>query len=250
MFSKLKSKRLLKIVAASKKLKAGSANYRAYVGPAKQFDFMGASQFMLLFMLGLREEHKLLDIGCGSLRAGKFFIQYLLPEKYYGHEPNQWLWKRAFEAETGECVKSIKRPKFSDEGETDFTTFGTSFDYIVAQSVLSHMGENLFNDLVSKIPNVLNPGGQFLFTVLDEKTGAYSRLPTGSQFKGWRYPGCVGYSVSEVLGKCEEAGLFVQRIDWFHPRQSWYRAVGNKEELLDEDQLLELKTGRPLNYDE
>ena len=39
----------------SKQLRAGSEHYRAYVGPPKQYDFMGATQFALLFLLGLRE---------------------------------------------------------------------------------------------------------------------------------------------------------------------------------------------------
>lgn len=53
--------------------------YRGYVGPEAQYDLMGATQFRLLCTLGLREHHTLLDFGCGSLRAGRLFIPYLLP---------------------------------------------------------------------------------------------------------------------------------------------------------------------------
>lgn len=91
-------------IDASKSMRAGSDNYRAYVGPPAQFDFMGATQFALLFALGLREEHKLLDIGCGSLRAGRFLLHYLLPEKYHAVEPNSWTWKTAIEEEIGSDV--------------------------------------------------------------------------------------------------------------------------------------------------
>jgi hypothetical protein len=70
-------------------LTAGSeAHYSAYVGPPREYDFMGATQFRLLTTLGLRETHRLLDFGCGSLRAGRFLIPYLLPAHYYGVEPN------------------------------------------------------------------------------------------------------------------------------------------------------------------
>jgi hypothetical protein len=55
-------------------LPAGAAHYRAYVGPPDRFDFMSATQFSLLFALGLREVHRVLDFGCGSLRLGRLLI--------------------------------------------------------------------------------------------------------------------------------------------------------------------------------
>jgi hypothetical protein len=78
-------------VEATLALAGGSRHFRAYVGPPGQFDFMGATQFRLLTTLGLREHHSLLDFGCGSLRAVRLLIPYLLPGRYYGLEPNRWL---------------------------------------------------------------------------------------------------------------------------------------------------------------
>jgi len=51
-------------------LETGSKHYRAFVGPPDKYDLVSAMQFNLLTSLGLRECHHLLDIGCGSLRAG------------------------------------------------------------------------------------------------------------------------------------------------------------------------------------
>jgi hypothetical protein len=45
---------------------AGDPEHRAVVGPFDQYDVMGATQIALLFALGLRQTHRLLDIGCGS----------------------------------------------------------------------------------------------------------------------------------------------------------------------------------------
>ncbi|MFP8873463.1 MAG: hypothetical protein VCB42_02780, partial [Myxococcota bacterium] len=72
-------------------LEPGSEHYTAYVGPPRDYDSMGATQFRLLCTLGLREHHRLLDFGCGSLRAGRFLIPYLKPGHYHGVEPNRWL---------------------------------------------------------------------------------------------------------------------------------------------------------------
>ena len=69
----------------------GSHHYRAFVGSSWLYDLVAATQFNLLTALGLREYHYLLDIGCGSLRGGRLFIPYLLPNRYFGIEPESWL---------------------------------------------------------------------------------------------------------------------------------------------------------------
>ncbi len=65
-------------------LKPGDPHYRAYVGPPLEYDLVGASQFRLLTTLGLRAGHRCLDLGCGSLRAGRLLIPYLDPGNYFG----------------------------------------------------------------------------------------------------------------------------------------------------------------------
>jgi len=44
---------------------------------------MGILQYEFLLHAGLKCEDKLLDIGCGSLRAGNYFIRYLNDGKPY-----------------------------------------------------------------------------------------------------------------------------------------------------------------------
>ncbi|MBT4097695.1 MAG: hypothetical protein HOM68_24545 [Gemmatimonadetes bacterium] len=51
-------------------LAPGSQHYRAFIGPAEDYDLVSAMSFGLLTTLGLRQHHSLLDIGCGSLRNG------------------------------------------------------------------------------------------------------------------------------------------------------------------------------------
>lgn len=48
--------------------KPGDHHYRAYVGPPQDYDFIAAMTFNLATTVGLRQHHRLLDIGCGSLR--------------------------------------------------------------------------------------------------------------------------------------------------------------------------------------
>jgi cyclopropane fatty-acyl-phospholipid synthase-like methyltransferase len=233
-------------IRQSKTLKPGQEHYRAYVGPPGQYDFMGATQFSLLFHLGLREEHTLLDVGCGSMRCGRYAIQYLLPDRYHGIEPNTWLWQSAFEKEIGSDLIDLKRPVFSTNADFEFGHFLTSFDFIVAQSIFSHTGRDLLTKALGSAAKTLEDKGQFLFTVLDETTPHFDHLADLSTKSGWIYPKCVVIRRSEIEAMCEQAGLHVQALPWFHPRQRWYRAVSDADLLLSSAQFTQLGTGRPL----
>ncbi|MEZ5776739.1 MAG: class I SAM-dependent methyltransferase [Paracoccaceae bacterium] len=227
-------------VARTRETRAGDPNHRAYVGPPQQYDFMGATQFRLMTALGMREDHRLLDIGCGSLRAGKLFIQYLLPDRYFGIEPNGWLIEDAKRLEIGADIFAIKRPRFDGNDAMRFDVFGETFDYVVAQSIFSHTGADVFGKALAAAQAVLAPRGQFLFTV------HYRGNEAGMSARGWFYPKCVRFSDSEVRDLCRSAGLHVQPLAWFHPRQRWFRAVADPAMLLDRAQIAALGEGRVL----
>lgn len=203
----------------------GEGGHRSYVGPPDQYDFMGATQFRLLTGLGLREDSYMLDFGCGSLRAGRLLMFYLRPGRYFGIEPNAWLIEAARKSEIGEDAFAIRRPRFDHNAEMRMDVFGRSFDFIVAQSILSHTGGDLLDRVLTNAAGVLSPGGQFLFTVLDESVGMWRQLEPGRDTEGWIYPGCVSFARDDVCASAAAAGLKAEPLDWFHPRQRWYRAT-------------------------
>ena len=55
------------------------------------WDKIGKLQFDFLKKMGLRSEHYFLDVGCGSLRGGIHFINYLEPSRYFGIDKNNEL---------------------------------------------------------------------------------------------------------------------------------------------------------------
>src|SRR5512140_149987 len=112
------------ILPPSTGLRAGDQHYRAFVGPPETYDFLAALQFNLLAALGLRETHHVLDVGCGSLCAGRLLIPYLLPKRYCGLEPEEWLVRQGIENELGQDLVRIKQPAFSHNAAFELGIFG------------------------------------------------------------------------------------------------------------------------------
>jgi len=202
-------------------LPSGSDHYRAYVGPPSRYGFVSASQFALLFTLGLREDHRVLDVGCGSLRLGRLLIPFLHSKRYFGIEPNRWLIEEGIARELGTSACDIKQPSFLYHDDFRCDLFGEKFDWIVAQSIITHCGPDLAAKLLSEAQQVLQPGGRFIFTV--RHASWLSRRPIPQN--GWKYPGSVQYKSREIRKMCQEAGLSVTHIPWHHPGSRWYIAA-------------------------
>ena len=202
----------------------GDPEYRAFVGPFEQYDVMGATQFALLYSLGIRQQHRLLDIGCGSLRAGRLFITYLEPGNYTGIEPNTWLIDDAIKQQVGQDLVSIKSPTFIDTDSFDVAGLGR-FDFVVAQSIASHAGPELVLKLLDAVKAALLPTGLAAVTFVHADPS--DRLvvhvePGDTQWPQWLYPVCFSYRRPVVESFVAEAGLVGAPIPWFHPRQTWW----------------------------
>jgi tetratricopeptide (TPR) repeat protein/SAM-dependent methyltransferase len=205
------------------KLKPGDNNYRAYVGPPTQYDFMGATQFRLLCTLGLRADHKVLDLGCGSLRAGRFLISYLERGNYHGIEPNKWLIDEAIKEQLGSSVLKIKEPNFDYNAEFNTHVFNTQFDFIIAQSIFSHTGFDLLEIALNNIKSSLTTNGCALVTFI--------KGDTDFEGKGWVYPECVEFTRSTILSIADKLELKIKELPWFHPRQTWFFLTNNVDNL-------------------
>ncbi len=213
---------------AARSLQAGAPHYSSFVGPPTQYDFMGATQFRLLTTLGLREHHTVLDFGCGSLRAGRLLIPYLLPGHYFGIEPNRWLVEDGIEQEVGRSLVEKKRPAFSFEQDFSAAHFGVSFDYILAQSIFSHAGTDVISTCLTSFRACLKKSGLVLATfVLPHQLGVASEF----NGRGWVYPNCVAYKAETVLRLIEGAELVGRALPWFHPRQTWFVMANVPSEL-------------------
>ena len=132
-----------------------------------QWEKIGRLQFDFTADQGLQPEHKMLDFGCGSLRGGLRFIDYLKPGGYTGVDISQEVLAagREFLDEAGltekephlQVVEGLHLDELNEQ----------KFDYILAQSVLTHMPPDDIQALFSNISKVMHPGTLFFATFFD-----------------------------------------------------------------------------------
>ena len=195
-------------------LNAGDDHYRAYVGPPRKFDVVSAAQFNVLTEHGLREQHFLLDVGCGSLRAGRLFIVYLLAGRYFGVDPNRRLVREGLRLEVGRDMARRKGPTFRYESDFSLTRFGRRFDFVLAHSIFSHASPDQIRRCLAQVRDVLRPRGRFVAT--------YVKGDTDYDGGEWVYPGVVRYRAETISAMAEECGLQVEELDRAHPnQQTW-----------------------------
>lgn len=193
-------------------------DYKAAVGPPQLYDLIGAQQFCLLVKHGLRAKHKLLDIGCGSLRGGRFFILYLDQGNYYGIEPNEPLVAEGIDKEIGLDLIDIKLPNFYFNANFDFQHFGVKFDYILAQSILSHTDQIQVHTCLQNAAKTLKPRGKFFFT--------FFRGARNYSGVGWTRNPSAYYQQAWMLEQVRKVGLTPRVMDIPHPsNQTWVLAT-------------------------
>ena len=78
---------------------------------------MAASMFSLLYFSGLREDSRLLDVGCGSLRLGRLAIPFLARGNYHCIEPSLAALSSGVRYELGTDLLQLKLPTFATNSE-------------------------------------------------------------------------------------------------------------------------------------
>jgi SAM-dependent methyltransferase len=196
-----------------KTLKAGAHHYRAFVGPPERYDLIAAMTFNLLTTLGLRQYHKVLDIGCGSLRIGRLLIPYLDSGNYTGVEPHQWLVEDGITHEIGRDLLEIKKPRFLFSEDAEALPADDAYDFAFAQSIFSHCGIDLITQWLQEVKQHLKREGIFLATFFPANRD--------STISGWVYPTNVSYKVETIKALALNTGLHFELLDWTHPAQQW-----------------------------
>jgi len=204
-----------------------SKSIEDYRHPVPQnYDLIGAMQFNLLTALGLREHHKLLDIGCGTLRAGRLFMTYLNKGNYCAIEPEKQLVEDGVNYEIGACMVHIKEPRFEYGYDFPIASFGEKFDFMVAHSIFTHATQEQILQCLKNAEQCLKPRANNIQGGLLAAT--FCLGAQDFQGKEWVYPGkdkigFAHYTEGFIHRAARESNLGSKMIDWApHPHgQKW-----------------------------
>lgn len=165
---------------------------------------IGKLQLNFLCNKGLGPSNSLLDLGCGSLRGGEYFIDYLNRGNYTGMDISA----KAIQAGTNRLEELVtkKNPTFVVNDDLTFQNndLANSYDYAIAQSVFTHLPPKQIEECFSHIGTVVD--GKFYATFFDE--------PKSS-------PKNFGYDPDTLFNMAEQHDHSVELIsrdDYPHPR--------------------------------
>jgi SAM-dependent methyltransferase len=111
---------------------------------------------------GLQTSHHLLDLGCGSIRAGIWLIAYLDEGGYFGVDAHWPSLDAAVRYEIPLHDLGGKHPRFLHSGTFEIDHFGQRFDMILAARVLNHLTEAQVELALGKIASTLAPSGKLV----------------------------------------------------------------------------------------
>ncbi|MCC3571018.1 MAG: class I SAM-dependent methyltransferase [Microcoleus sp. PH2017_40_RAT_O_B] len=141
-------------------------NHRDSVGG--MWDEIGKLQLNFMVDRGLKPDMKLIDIGCGCLRAGVHFISYLNDGNYYGIDMSSALINAGYQKELDVSGRK-KTPKnnFLVNSHFESYRFGVEFDFAVAQSVFTHLPLNQIRRCLFELAKCVKEGGHFYATFFE-----------------------------------------------------------------------------------
>jgi SAM-dependent methyltransferase len=185
---------------------------RAAIDPQQavgaRWDVMGPLQFNYLVDNGLARWHRMLDIGCGTLRGGRHFIRYLDPDRYTGVDISSGVIAAA-KALVVEEELTHKRPTLlhnPDPYEWFGTPRGATYQTLLAQSVFTHLDVEYIEKCFRSLGSIMAFGARFFFTFNE---GEVTRR---RNIKGFAHP----FSMFSALAQ-QNGFELERRSDYAHP---------------------------------
>jgi SAM-dependent methyltransferase len=125
---------------------------------------LGQMQFDYLLEHGLKPDHRMLEIGCGNLRAGRLFIDYLDAGNSYGLDISPDILVAAQETLVSYNLRE-KLPHLTPVRDLRFAFLPDAyFDVVHAHSVFSHSPLHVIEECLAHVGRILAPSGFFDFT--------------------------------------------------------------------------------------
>ena len=191
--------------------------------PIAQFEDAGRQQLILLILAGLEPQSKVVEIGCGTLRAGYWLIHFLDPRCYHGIEPHAERLEAGRAAILEPGVEEARQPRFDLNASFDTGVFGEKFDFFLAYSIWTHAAKPQIEVMLDNFLRDAAPDAVFLTTV----------IPASWRWRDYRgdtwfgtshestVPGCIGHSLRWIERQCRRRGLRMRRLGRERHGQTW-----------------------------
>jgi SAM-dependent methyltransferase len=144
-------------------------DYKAYPGKIENYEPMFKLVMPTLLSYGLTEDSMFLDIGCGSLRIGRYLIMFLRPQHYFGLEPERLMVREALDKEViaryGRKLFRYKKPTFRFNSKFNLSTLDVTFDIAMALHVFVHCHTDLLRQCLDSVKGKLKHDGKFILNV-------------------------------------------------------------------------------------
>ncbi|MEZ5670404.1 MAG: class I SAM-dependent methyltransferase [Alphaproteobacteria bacterium] len=167
--------------------------------------YLGGGQIHRDYLVahGLLAHHRLLDFGCGMLRSGLHFIRYLDDNRYVGVDISGHRVERGIRllSDHGIPADRFETHVVGDCRLRELT--GQTFDYVWANSVVTHMPESDVRTAFRAIRGLLAPDGAFYFTFAEADRRRRMNIKD------------FWYTRADMQALCADCGLdFAVQEDW------------------------------------
>ena len=193
--------------------------------PVEAFEAAGREQLDYLLKAGLTPASRLVDMGCGVLRAGYWIINFLDSGCYCGIEPHAERLKIGISL-LDSATLDLKRPRFHTNPNFDTSLFGEQFDFFLAYSIWTHACKTQIQTMLDAFLRDSTDHGIFLTTYLP--AGWRGKDYRGESWFGTSHesdvPGCIRHNLSWIKAECDHRRLELSSLgrDRTH-RQAWLR---------------------------
>jgi len=187
-------------------------------GPPQFFEAAGRLQMATLIKEGLKPDSKLLDIGCGCLRAGYWLVRFLDGGCYFGIEPNKAMLEKGIEHLLTPALQASKHPQFDTNDCFDFSVFGRKFDVFLARSIWSHASKPQIQAMLDSFVQTANPAAFFLTSYYPAVWWGRYRDYKGACWIGPSHqgstPGNIHHSYRWIKQECGKRSLHIRKLTY------------------------------------
>ena len=182
--------------------------------PVETFEQGGRGQFIALLNERLNPESKVLDIGCGCLRAAYWLIRFLDPGCYHGIEPARERVEYGLQYLFAQDELSLKQPRFDFNPQFNSSVFGTRFDFFLAGSIWSHASKRQIEAMLESFLRDSASTSVFLTSYIPAQSSADDYQ--GDSWVGTSHesntPGVIHHSLTWIEQQCQRRRLQVKEL--------------------------------------